>query len=69
MPPKYDYNFVKDYVSSHQDQLLSNSHQYDNAQSGLLILCYKCGNKFCQTFSQYKRSKEKGTKHQGCMYN
>jgi hypothetical protein len=34
MPPKYDYNFVKDYVSSHQDQLLSNSHQYDNTQSG-----------------------------------
>jgi hypothetical protein len=66
MPPKYDYSFVKEFVSSNQDQLLSSPNQYFDSQSGLLIRCHHCGNNFCQTFSQYKRSKEKGTKHQGC---
>lgn len=66
MPSKYDYLFVKNHILSNGDQLLSQPYQYINAQCGLLILCGKCGKKYVYSYTQYKRSNEKGIKHQGC---
>lgn len=66
MPNKYNYLDVKNYVLSNGDQLLSQPYQYTDAQCGILILCGKCGKEYVNSYSQYKRSKEKGKKHLGC---